>query len=293
MNADSGMPDPSSVRETLRIIAARLAAAGDGEAARKAELLVGRALGVAPLALHARTREPLPAGAWRALEPQAARAAAGEPLQYILGDTEFLGRVFRCDRRALIPRPETEQLVEAVLAEESLRRMPRPAIADVGTGSGCIAVALALAWPGASCLATDVSAPALELARENARALGVDGRIRFIRAGLLRGAGEGTLDAVVSNPPYIASAELAALPREIRDFEPKEALDGGPDGLAVISRLVPAARTALKSGGWLFLEIGENQSDPVLRLMGTHGFADCLVLKDLARRDRIARGRKA
>lgn len=281
------------VHEQLEALAGSLAAGGVAEARLKAEWLVSRALGCARLELPLRGRETLDEPRRATLDGWALRLRAGEPLQYVLGDTEFMGHRIGTDRRALIPRPETEQLVQAVLAESGLRRRARPVIADVGTGSGCIAIALALAWPDLSCIATDVSAPALQLARENARAQGVEGRIRFVRGSLLHGVGSGTLDAVVSNPPYVTSAELGALPREVRDFEPGDALDGGPDGLAVISRLVPAARPALKSGGWLFLEIGETQADPVLSLMRSCGFADCLVLKDLARRDRIARGRKA
>lgn len=280
------------LRQQLHDLAERFAASGVQEASLKAELLVSHVLDCRRLELHVRGAEDLGEPRLRSLTGLAARVCRGEPVQYVLGETDFMGHAFQVDPRALIPRPETEVLVERVLARSELWNLERPAVADAGTGSGCIVVSLALARAHGAFLATDISEEALALARENARALGVGDRIRFVKADGLGHAAPGTLDAVVANPPYVDSKSWAVLPREIRDFEPRAALDGGDDGLRVISRLVPQAFGALKSGGSLFLEIGEDQAVRVQELMKTAGFGENRVWKDLAGRDRIAWGRK-
>lgn len=282
-----------NISSTLSRSVLRLEGAGIPEARVRAEWLLAHVLSVRRLEL------PLMAGrALAALEEErvgegVARLCAGEPLQYVLGETDFLGRTLKTDRRALIPRPETEQLVEHVLADAGLWSRPAPAVADVGTGSGCIVIALARAHPQAGFLAIDADPAALDLARENARAHDVDRRIRFVRGDLLDGVAEGSRDAVVSNPPYVATAEWEGLSREVRDFEPRGALDGGADGLGVISRLVPQAFRALKSKGRLYLEIGENQARGVREQMGAVGFTAVKVVHDLAGHERFACGIKA
>ena len=173
-----------------------------------------------------------------------ARLATDEPVQYVVGETDFMGLKIRCDARALIPPPETEDLVAC--AEEVRRGRERSVAVDVCTGSGCIACALAKRVPGARVLATDLSAAALDLARENARAL--DAAVEFRHADLLAGIPAASVDLVVSNPPYVATAEIARLDRTVRDFEPHLALDGGADGLQLISRLVAEAAHEHKSG---------------------------------------------
>ena len=241
----------------------RLAAAGIAEADNKLRWVVAHLLGGNLLAALRHLDEiPAPDVAER-FAAAVERLATDEPVQYVVGETEFMGLRLRCDPRALIPRPETETLVAC--AEEFLRGRERPFVVDACTGSGCIACALAKRVPGARVVATDLSAAALELARENARALGAD--VEFRQADLLAGLPEAGADLVVSNPPYVAAAEIARLDRTVRDFEPHLALDGGPDGLRTISRLVAEAAHVLKSGGRLMMEIGEDQAAAVEEIL--------------------------
>jgi release factor glutamine methyltransferase len=222
-----------------------------------------------------------------------ARRAAGEPIQYILGAWDFFGREFLLTRDTLIPRPETEGLVERVL--DSWRRgKPRDGrFLDVGTGSGAIAVTLAAELPAAKGIATDISHGALRVARENARRHGVDGRIRFLRADGTSALKCGDrFDVVVSNPPYVSEGEWRSLPPEVRNHEPPGALLGGADGLAVLKDLVAGTGERLAPGGELWCEIGETQGEAVGRLpSGSLRFAG--LFKDLAGRDRVACWRKA
>lgn len=287
-HADAGL----TVADLLDRAAAELAAAEISESRLKAETLLARVVGCRRLELplsRDRVVEPARCAAFRGL---LRRLLDGEPLQYILGDVEFMGTLFAVDRRVLIPRPETEELVERVLRREELWRCSAVRLGDVGTGSGCIAVSLALALPSAEIVATDAAEDALELARDNAGRAGVADRIRFMRCDLLSALAADSLQAVVSNPPYVATGEWLRLPREIRDFEPRAALDGGEDGLSVISRLVPEAFRALKSEGWLFMETGENQAPEVAAQMERQGFRAVAVIKDLSGRDRIVEGEK-
>jgi len=219
------------------------------------------------------------------------RAGNGEPVQYITGQAELMGYVFKADRRALIPRPETETLITAVVECDRLRSEKRPAIVDVGTGSGCIVISLALLMPEALYVGLDVSEDALALARENAAVLGVDRQIAFA-CGELPDIIEdaGTISAIVSNPPYIPAAECGKLPVNVRNYEPRLALDGGTDGLRVIETIVQDAAIALKPGGFLFLEIGETQASAVQELMAEGGFGEVRIVKDLAGRDRVVCG---
>lgn len=218
-----------------------------------------------------------------------ARRAAGEPVQYILGSWEFYGREFRLSRDTLIPRPETEGLVEAVVGAWQGAGRTEGLALDVGTGCGAIAVTLAAELPRLTVVATDVSAGALRVARENARRRGVADRIRFLRADLCSALKRGSrFDLVVSNPPYVSEREWPSLPAEVRDYEPPGALLAGPDGLAVLRRLAAEAGDFLAPGGALWCEIGETQGDAVSRLpCGSLRFAG--IFKDLAGRDRAAR----
>ncbi len=217
------------------------------------------------------------------------RRFGGEPLQYILGSWEFYGREFRLTRDTLIPRPETEGLVEAVVDAWRAENRGPGRMLDIGTGCGAVAVTLAAELPRAQVLAVDVSGGALAVARENAERLGVAGRILFCRADGYSALKRGDrFDVVVSNPPYVSEMEWNSLPREIRGFEPAEALLAGPDGLSMIRPLVAGAGEYLKPGGRLWLEIGETQGDAVRRLpCGRLRFAG--IEKDLAGRDRVAR----
>lgn len=226
-------------------------------------------------------------GAYRSLIH---RRVTGQPTQYLTGVREFYNRPFRVDPRVLIPRPETELLVEAVL-----RELPREApsrVLDLCTGSGCIAVTLASERPLASVWATDLSPGACEVARANAEALGVGGRVTVLLGDLFAPLPQGArFDLVVSNPPYVPSEEIARLSPEVR-AEPHAALDGGPDGLEAIRRLIPQARAQLRPGGLLALEIGEKQGARVLELIHQAGYQGARVEKDLSRLDRLAFGKE-
>jgi release factor glutamine methyltransferase len=215
-----------------------------------------------------------------------ARRLAHEPVAYLTGEREFYGRTFQVTPDVLIPRPETELLVD-----EALKHLPdrRPLIVDVGTGSGCVAVTLSLEAPQADLVATDISAAALAVARSNGERLGA--RVSFVEASLTSNI-EGEVDLVVSNPPYIALADRASLPPDVRDHEPGLALFGGEDGLSVIRDLVTAAARALRPGGWILVEVGAGQAAPVRAVIDHSGQWDCFgVAPDLADIPRVVSAR--
>jgi len=251
------------------------------------EQLMAHVLACPRLQLYVRFETIIPEDRLVALRDGIRRLGAGEPLQYVTGDTEFMGHRFKTDRRALIPRPDTECLVNAVLACEPLWAGQRPVIVDIGTGSGCIIISLALARPDAEYRAVDQSEAALALAGENAAGNGVGAGIRFQKGDLLFGFGPHSLDAVVANLPYIPTSVCGGLPRHIRDHEPMSALDGGSEGLDVICRLAVGARTALRPGGWLFLEIGFDQGARVVDTLKECGYTGMVVLQDHGNRDRV------
>ena len=210
------------------------------------------------------------------------RRVAGEPLQYVTGEAEFCGLKLAVDRRVLIPRPETELLVEVVAA-----RQPATVV-DVGTGSGCIALALAQRLPAAEVTAVDVSADALAAAKANASRYDFKNFTRLLQSDLLSIFPDSfTVDAIVSNPPYIASGELAQLPREVKDFEPAQALFAGVDGLEVIRRLVLEAKRFLSPTGFVALEIGAGQCAAVTQLFESAGYQVAQVEKDLQGHERV------
>jgi release factor glutamine methyltransferase len=218
-----------------------------------------------------------------------ARRLAGEPIQYITGETEFYGLLFRVNRNVLVPRPETEHLVEKVLA--LVADFEKPRIVDVGTGSGAIAVALAHKLPGARIAAIDISAPALAIARNNAERNGVADRIRFVEGNLLAPVAGEDFEIVVSNPPYVAESDRASLAVEVRDYEPELALYAG-SGLDVFRRLIPEARAALVAGGFLALEIGFGQDSAVGGLLTEAGFEQIEFTADLQGIPRVATARR-
>jgi len=213
-----------------------------------------------------------------AFEALIARRARREPVAYIRGTQEFYGREFLVGPGVLIPRPETELLIDA--ARELLRGLPLPRIADVGTGSGCIAVTIAVEMAGARVVATDVSPDALTIARGNAEAHDVAGRLRFVETRYLDGV-PGPFDLVVSNPPYVRPGDAGALPPEVRDYEPALALFGGDDGLRDIAAIVAAATRVLAGGGVLVMEVGAGQAEDVLRLVAEAGLLEASVRHDL------------
>jgi release factor glutamine methyltransferase len=216
------------------------------------------------------------------------RRVAGEPVQYLTGKRDFYGRSFQVDARVLIPRPETELLVEAVLRALPTGGVPR--LLDLATGSGCIAVTLSAERPEATVVATDIDSGACTVARANALAAGVGSRVDVRQGDLFTPvATETPFDAVVSNPPYVRSGDLAGLQAEVRR-EPRLALDGGPEGLTVLSRVVEGAFAHLLPGGLLALEIGEEQGAAVQDLLQARGYERVHIEPDLERRDRMAFG---
>ena len=254
-----------TVQEILTATTAYLQKHGVESPRLNAELLLAHVLAKKRIDLYLEFDRPL---GDRELDPMRLlmkRRATGEPLQHLLGTVEFHGRSFLCDRRALIPRPETEHLVELLLALPE-----KPArILDAGTGSGVIALTLAAEWPEAEVDAVDLSPEALALATENADRLGLTGRVRLILSDLLA-AVSGPYALIVANLPYIPAGEIAGLSREVR-ADPVSALDGGPDGADVIRALLDQARAHLSPGGMVALEIGAGQSEMLmehLRLLG-------------------------
>ncbi len=214
------------------------------------------------------------------------RRATGEPVQYIVGEAEFYGLPFRVTRDVLIPRPETEHLVEKVI--ELAAGFAAPRIVDVGTGSGAIAVALAANLPPAAIAATDVSAAALAIARENSTRNGVADRIRFFVGDLLAPVAGEQFDLAVSNPPYVPEGDRDSLAVEVRGYEPAQALFAGVDGLAIYRRLISQAFAALAPGGFVVLEIGYGQQAAVRALLADAGFAQVAFAADLQGIPRVA-----
>lgn len=244
--------------------------------ARRSELhLASRTDAAARLTSEARAR----------FEALVAERAAGVPLQYVLGYVDFYESRLRVRRGVFIPRPETEQLVDAVLGV-----LPGGGrVLDLGTGTGAIALGVLEARACARADAVDVSSEAVALARENATMLGVEGRLRLFEGDLFDALPEGTMyDVVVSNPPYVATGD--ALPQSVRDHEPPVALFGGDDGLAVVRRIVDRAPRWLTRGGWLIVEIGETQGPAARACVETRGFGHARVERDLAGKERIVAG---
>lgn len=269
----------STYRDLLTAARAELARAPFAPPLREAALLLGEVTGLSEGRLLARDDERATPAEERRFRELLTRRLAGEPVAYLFGRREFFGRSFAVDSRVLIPRPETEHVVEAVLASP-LPENPR--LLDVGTGSGCLAVTLACELPAAHVVATDLSFGALEVARGNARALGVGESIRFVRTDLFAGLDPQAFDLVVSNPPYVDRREEAEMSREVCDFEPPMALFP-PDGRgeSTLERLL-AAGSNLRSGVRVVLEIGRGQIQFVESAANTAGFDLVEVRRDYA-----------
>jgi len=251
------------------------------------EHLLAHVMGKRRMDLYLEFDRPLGEAELAPLRDLVRRRAQREPLQHLLGTVEFLGLTLKSDARALIPRPETEQLCEMLVTQAAEAGCPWKAgrIADVGTGSGCIALALASKLPDAQLFGIDASDEALALALENAVLTGLASRVTFIKDDLLSAA-EGPLDLVVANLPYIPSGEIPALQSEVRR-EPVAALDGGPDGLATIRRLLPGAAAKLRPGGVLAMEVGLEQAGILAAELPAHGFSGAKILKDHQGRERF------
>jgi release factor glutamine methyltransferase len=242
------------------------------------EYLLAEALGKRRLDLYLDYDQRLPEQILEPLRDKVRRRSEGEPLQHLLGSWEFYGRRFKTDRRALIPRPETERLAELMLKQIPLDTSSEARLADIGTGSGVLAITLALERPGLEVVATDISADTLALARENGFAHGIDGRIKWFQTDLLSGI-DTDFDFLVANLPYIPTAEMAMLPREVR-HDPPLALDGGADGLDVIRRFIEEAPCHAKPGAGVLLEIGISQASGVADILQQQKYRDISVEKD-------------
>ncbi|MGH7796411.1 MAG: peptide chain release factor N(5)-glutamine methyltransferase [Candidatus Binatia bacterium] len=278
------------VAEVLRQGARRLLAAGIENGRLDAEVLLGHILGKSREQLVLAANAPTNRGQSDAYEKLLARRLEREPVAYITGTREFWSLDFHVTRAVLVPRPETERLVEVALALASeLGAGKTLRIADLGTGSGAIAVALAKELPAAGFLAVDLSAAALAVAWRNAARHGVADRIKFVRGDLFETIGTRVgLDLIVSNPPYIPSAEIAALEPEVSRWEPRAALDGGPDGLGCYRRIAAQASNCLTADGAVALEIGAGMGTAVTGLFkSAAGWNDVKTYKDYAGNDRI------
>jgi release factor glutamine methyltransferase len=263
-----------------------LANAGIDTARLEAELLLAKACDdCARALLYMELRRELTPEARTAYEQLLARRSKREPLAYILGHWGFRRLTLKTDARALVPRPETEIVVERAL--EHLDGVGQPRVLDVGTGTGAIALAIADEHPEARVTAIDVSTDALALARENLDLVGVDGRVRLVEHDLTEGLGRDDFDLVVSNPPYVEPEDIETLQPEVRDWEPRIALVA-PGATAAVAR---ASTEALRPGGWIVLEVGENQAKTVASLLDELGYDDLTISPDMAGRDRVIEGK--
>jgi release factor glutamine methyltransferase len=251
-----------------------------------AEVLLTHALQRERSYLYAHTEEELSEIAWIHYGRYLHERMKGKPTQYITGRQEFYGRDFRVTPDVLIPRPETEHLVEAAIG----RIQPRDAVVDVGTGSGAIAISLALETRAAHVFATDISTAALSVAQANA--LQLSAHVEFLACDLLDALRDQSINVLVSNPPYVPRTDEPGLQREVRDYEPHVALFGGPSGLEIYERLIGEAARVLRPHGWLLLELGYNSLDPV-RAMLENGWSDIAVIPDLAGFPRVLAARAA
>lgn len=242
------------------------------------EHLLAEALGKRRIDLYLEFDRTLSEEELAPLRDKVRRRIDGEPLQYLLGSWDFFGRAFRTDERALIPRPETEILVEIALRVIRAQPDSRNRLVDIGTGSGVLAITFALECPDLKVVGSDVSPSALDLARENAKRQGLDHRIEWIESDLFDSVA-GPFDFLVANLPYIPTEELPKLAREVQ-HDPRLALDGGADGLAVIRRLVQDVTGVLAKGAFLILEVGFNQADRVAELMAAQKLRDISVEND-------------
>jgi len=275
-----------TVLEIIQKTTEFLAGKGVEQARLTAELLVGHALGLKRMQLYLQFERLLSETDLEKIRPLVRRRATREPLQYIVGEVDWHGLKLKVDKRALIPRPETEYLLELVLG--SLASTPPARILDLGTGSGALALGLAQAYPEARVTAVDFQEAALSLARENATALGLTERVEFIRSDWWSALPEGAqFELIVANPPYLSQEETAEAAPEVRQFEPASALTSGDGGSADLKKIIAQAPTFLTPGGLLALETGIHQHATLLTLCTEAGFSRAESRPDLTGRDRF------
>jgi len=287
----------AELRAALRAAIARLEESKVPSAPLAAELLLMHVLQRDRTWLYAHPEFELNSEDAAAYAQLIERRSEGVPTQYLTGRQEFWGLEFEVGPGVLIPRPETEHVIEVALERLSARRAEPLRIADVGTGSGCIAIALARELPRAEIVATDISAATLDYAQRNAARHGVSNRIQFLKADLLKVAieapnrAESRFDLIVSNPPYVGRNDAGSLPREVRDHEPAEALFAGDDGLEIYPALIDEAARKLAPDGILVLEIGYNGAQYVGSLLSASQWTDLRVTRDLAGIERVISAR--
>lgn len=280
MCADKSMQTHANL---LDAATGRLSDAGCDTPKLDARLLLQQVCGLEHAGLISHMREPVSVDRAEQYAGLIDQRINGRPVHRIIGYREFFGHRFQLSSDTLEPRPDTECLVERVLADD---HGANPGFVDIGTGSGAIAISLLKAMPDANCVASDISSGALEVAKSNALALGVDGRIEFTKSNYLDSLA-GPFDFLVSNPPYISSEEIGKLAGEVQDFDPLIALDGGTDGLDAYREILSSAGTVVKPGGRLYLEIGFDQSEDLQALSKGYGMEFIETVRDLAGQDRV------
>jgi release factor glutamine methyltransferase len=253
------------------------------------ELLLGRVLGLDRIGLILQSERPLTAQELDRFRELFKRRRAGEPVAYLLGEREFYGIMLRVDARVLVPRPDSERLVEVALDRTRARSMLGQAL-DLCTGSGCVAIAFARQRPTWRVTASDISPDALAVATDNAHRTGAIRNLRLVQGSLFAAVTTERFDLITANPPYIAAGELAELPVDVRDFEPRLALDGGADGLDFVRKIATEAPTHLTHDGVLAMEIGADQGAAALRILQASGYREVTLARDLGGRDRVVSG---
>ena len=277
--------------EALQKSEAYLKERGIDRARAEAQEIFQRALGLTKIQLYLKHDLPFSADELERVRPLVARRGRREPLQWILGETGFYAHDFRVRPGVLCPRPDTETLVDAALALIPEGDGDPFYVADLGSGTGCVGLSLAAARPRVRLYAVDLSDEALACTRENTEKLGLKDRVAVLRGDLLAAVPPGRpVDLVVSNPPYVLPEEIDAAMPEVRDWEPRLALDGGPDGLDVYRRLIPQAAARARVG--LAVEIGHAQGPAVIELFAQAGLRDLQLKRDLGQRDRVVLGRR-
>ncbi|NBO92321.1 MAG: peptide chain release factor N(5)-glutamine methyltransferase [Planctomycetia bacterium] len=282
---------PWTIRRLLDWTKSFLAGKGVDSPRLEAELLLGHALGCPKIALYTRYEE-IPSVTQRAaFKDLVQQRITGRPVAYLLGKKEFYSLEFEVGPSVLIPRPDSEWLVAET--EALVKCLPTAAVLDLGTGSGCLAVAIAVRVKSAAITAVDISREAVEIASRNATKHKVSDRVRIVQGDLFGPIGSDTaFDVILSNPPYIPSADVQNLDPGVRNFEPHLALDGGPDGFTIINRLLEQAPAVLKPGGAILIEIGHDQADEARRRFAAGGWSIDREVKDNAGHVRVLRGRR-
>jgi release factor glutamine methyltransferase len=287
--AASAAGDVWSIKRVLAWAGDDLKRRGNDSARLDVELLLGRVLGLDRIGLIMHSERPLTAAELGRFRELFKRRRAGEPVAYLLGEREFYGLLLRVDARVLVPRPDSERLVEVALERTRSRSMLGRAL-DLCTGSGCVAIAFARQRPTWRVTASDISPDALAVATDNAHRTGAIRNLRLRQGSLFSAVGAERFDLICANPPYIPAGELAELPVDVRDFEPRLALDGGADGLDFVRKIAAEAHDHLTPAGVLAMEIGADQGPAALNIMRQSGYRDVELARDLGGRDRVVSG---